>query len=539
MTRTSLFLITCAVLFLLGNLYITETSGAIIVKPPRMKSRYLTSRLHNALVIPEIIEEEIHITRRSEDGFPMIVDAAGNDLMNNEVKLNEGESKTYECKYDKGRIYWEYLLEKNDLWKHYSSEKRLTIRGDMTLNKSQFRCFSINGNIANTSANVLQVTVIPKPKTTPANPTGAARSWSRVNDTTVHMIYNYDVKTTVTCKCGNDDAIHATRLTGNTWSIQIPDKTCTYKCTDDFNIDIENKDDTGRYFKNWRVEGQVVKWTAQQPGIVFTVAHRCKANNRFISDGNVTSEAFNDQMSLNLTFPTNMAGKVAVILKFTWKHGATTRSMEREFTFKIGKDGSTVVENSETDKANTDPPKTTSDPNHWTITVLYITNGATGFILIVLIAVFTIRRCRRRSSGEGHVDTSTQPQQLETGEGHVDTSTAQQQLETTNDELNIYEDPDDRNPENVSKRKLLRNTGLQQSHKAMRAEKENDTTPHMAMEAGKGKDTTPYMDMGPGIEEDTYMSTEGPIDVTTPSARGDTDTDQYMNPEALKKTTYP
>ncbi|XP_074653309.1 uncharacterized protein LOC141907533 [Tubulanus polymorphus] len=395
MTRTSLFLIICTVLFLLGDLYTTETSGAI-------------------------------------NGLPVIVDAAGNDLMNNEVKLNEGESKTYTCKHDTGRIVWEKRLENDDEWKYYSYGKRLTIRGHMTLNNLQFRCFSSIGHSLKTSVNVLKVTVIPKPKTTPANPTGAAGSWSRVNDTTVHMIYNYDVKTTVTCKCGDDDAIHAIRLTGNTWSIQIPDdKTCTYECTGDFNIDIENKD-----------------------------------------------------------------------------------------------------------KANTDPPKTTSDPNHWTITVLYITNGATGFILIVLIAVITIRRCRRRSSGEGHVDTSTQPQQLETGEGHVDTSTAQQQLETTNDELNIYEDPDDRNPENVSKRKLLRNTGLQQSHKAMRAEKENDTTPHMAMEAGKGKYTTPYMDMGPGIEEDTYMSTEGPIDVTTPSARGDTDTDQYMNPEALKKTTY-
>ncbi|XP_074652594.1 uncharacterized protein LOC141906978 isoform X1 [Tubulanus polymorphus] len=31
MTRTSLFLIICTVLFLLGNLYITETSGAIII----------------------------------------------------------------------------------------------------------------------------------------------------------------------------------------------------------------------------------------------------------------------------------------------------------------------------------------------------------------------------------------------------------------------------------------------------------------------------------------------------------------------------
>ncbi|XP_074653654.1 uncharacterized protein LOC141907811 [Tubulanus polymorphus] len=276
---------------------------------------------------------------------------------------------------------------------------------------------------------------------------------------------------------------------------------------------------------------------------MFNVAHRFKANNRFLSDGNVVSEAVNDQMSLNLTFPTNMTGKVAVIVKFTWKHGATTRSMEREFTFKIGKDGSTVVENSETDKANTDPPKTTSDPNHWIVIGLifsYIVGGAAGYFLIVVIAVITIRRCRRRSSGEGHVDTSTQPQQLETGEGHVDTSKQPQQLETTNDELNIYEDPDDdRNLENVSKRKILRNTGLQQSHKAMRAEKENDTTPHMAMEAGRGKDTTPYMDMGAGIEEDTYMSTEGAIDVTTPSAGGGTDTDQYMNPEALKTTTYP
>ncbi|XP_074652564.1 uncharacterized protein LOC141906962 [Tubulanus polymorphus] len=294
-----------------------------------------------------VIEEEIHITRRSEDVHPVIADAAGNELMNNEVKLNEGESTTYTCKHATGEIQWENLLENHDKWKHYSYGKRLIIRGDMTLNNSQFRCVSRTNS--KKSKENLRVTVIPKPKTTPGDPTGAAGSWSRVNDTTVHMIYNYDVKKTVTCKCGNDDAIHAIRLTGNTWSVQIPDdKTCTYECTGDFNIDIENKDDTGRYFKNWRVEGRVVKWTAQQPGIVFTVAHRCKANNGFISDGNVTSEAVNEQMSLNLTFPTNMAGEVAVILKFTWKHGAETRSMEREFTFKIGKDGSTVVENSDT-----------------------------------------------------------------------------------------------------------------------------------------------------------------------------------------------
>ncbi|XP_074657788.1 uncharacterized protein LOC141910843 [Tubulanus polymorphus] len=52
-------------------------------------------------------------------------------------------------------------------------------------------------------------------------------------------------------------------------------------------------------------------------------------------------------------------------------------------------------------------------------------------------------------------------------------------------------------------------------------------------EGALGKDTTPYMDMGPGIEADTYMSTEGAIRTdTTPSAGGDTD--QYMNPEALE-----
>ncbi|XP_074652021.1 uncharacterized protein LOC141906644 [Tubulanus polymorphus] len=189
----------------------------------------------------------------------------------------------------------------------------------------------------------------------------------------------------------------------------------------------------------------------------------------------------------------------------------------------------------ETDHSTTDLPKTKSDPYHRTIkdrnttdqptidrTILYFACGATGIILIVIIAVVIIcviviiRRYRHRSSVEGHVDTSTQPQQLETGEGHVNTSTRPLQLESRNDELYIYEDPDDcRNSDNFSKRKLLRNaeTRLQhntQTHKAMRAEKGRDTTPYMDMTAGKGKDTTSYMDMEAGKDTDTtpYMNIE-------------------------------
>ncbi|XP_074653218.1 uncharacterized protein LOC141907468 [Tubulanus polymorphus] len=226
-----------------------------------------------------------------------------------------------------------------------------------------------------------------------------------------------------------------------------------------------------------------------------------------------------------------------------------------------------------TGHSTTDLPKTTKDPNQRTTkdrsttdqtttdqtitdrTILYFSCGATGFILIVLITVgiiriiVIIRRCRRRSPDEGHVETSTRPLQLE----------------SRNEELYIYEDPDDcRNPDNVLNRKPVRNTetGLLQhniqTHKAMRAEKGKDTTPYIDMEAGRskymasyidideetyrstegaiGNDTTPYMDMGPGIEEDTYRSTEGAIDVTTTGAVGDSDTDQYMNPEALKRT---
>ncbi|XP_074653142.1 uncharacterized protein LOC141907410 [Tubulanus polymorphus] len=225
----------------------------------------------------------------------------------------------------------------------------------------------------------------------------------------------------------------------------------------------------------------------------------------------------------------------------------------------------------ETDHSTTDLPKTKSDPYHRTIkdrsttdqtttdqttidrTILYFACGATGFILIVIIAVVIIcviviiRRCRRRSSVEGHVDTSTQPQQLETGEGHVNTSTRPLQLESRNDELYIYEDPDDyRNSDNFSKRKLLRNaeTRLQhntQSHKAMRGEKGEDSTSYIDMEAEKGRDITPYMDMTAEKGRDTtpYMDmTAVKGEDTTPymdmEAGKDTDTTPYMNIEAGK-----
>ncbi|XP_074653287.1 uncharacterized protein LOC141907521 [Tubulanus polymorphus] len=176
------------------------------------------------------------------------------------------------------------------------------------------------------------------------------------------------------------------------------------------------------------------------------------------------------------------------------------------------------------DNTTTDPPKTTSDPHHRTIVILYITCGATGFILIVLIAVFTIRRCRRRSPGEGHVETSTPPPRLKATDDVL---------------LNVYEDPDDgRNSDNVSNRKPVRKSETRlhnvQTRKSMRAEKGKYTTVYMDMEAEKGKHATIYMDMGAGKGKDTspYMDME---------AGKDKDTSPYMDMEAGKgtdKVTY-
>ncbi|XP_074652305.1 uncharacterized protein LOC141906813 [Tubulanus polymorphus] len=213
----------------------------------------------------------------------------------------------------------------------------------------------------------------------------------------------------------------------------------------------------------------------------------------------------------------------------------TARTTSDQITTDRTTTDQTTADQTATDQIPTD--RSTSD---WTNVILYITSGVTGCILIIIMAEIIMRRCNR-PSGEGHVDTSTPQQQVD---------------DTANDMLSIYEElDDDSDSDNVSnpvrniETGLLHNMPIHKDIEAgadttaymdMEAGKGKDTTPYMDMEAGKGKDTTPYMDMGAGIEEDTYMSTEGAIrDDTTPvpSAEGDKDADQYMNPEALE-TTY-